>query len=132
MSLAMTSPMLNSDEVDFSSNAHSPHLDSDSGANRPTAFEVPSRHPDFCFDDGSVAILCGHQYFLVHQSILALHSSVFKKMVDASVADGTCHLIEGRLALQLPHMPNEMLLFLKAIYGYGYFSTFTKQLAHLR
>lgn len=111
----MTSPALNPNEVDFSSNAHTPTL----GASHPApSFEVPSRHPDFCFDDGSVAILCGHQYFLVHQSILSLHSPIFQKMVDASVTEGTCHLIEGRPTLRLPHMPNEMFLFLKAIYGY--------------
>ncbi|KAI0695551.1 hypothetical protein BC835DRAFT_1273210 [Cytidiella melzeri] len=105
-------------EVDFSSNAHTPNPCTDAFANhKSTEFEVPIRHPELCFVDGSVAILCGRQYFLVHLSLLSLHSTILKRMVEAAFKDDTSQRIEGRPALVLPHMPGEMYIFLKAIYG---------------
>ncbi|KAI0342033.1 hypothetical protein BDW22DRAFT_228337 [Trametopsis cervina] len=111
-------PLIIADDKELSSNAHTPDLGKQTFSNHKTAeFEIPTRHPHFCFDDGSVAILCGHLYFLVHSSLLALHSPILKEMVDASGEDGAVELIEGRPTLRLPHMPDEMSLFLKAIYG---------------
>ncbi|KAI0686373.1 hypothetical protein BC835DRAFT_1380071 [Cytidiella melzeri] len=112
------SPLMNLYEVDFSSNAHTPNPCTDAFANhKSTEFEVPIRHPELCFVDGSVAILCGRQYFLVHLSLLSLHSTILKRMVEAAFKDDTSQRIEGRPALVLPHMPGEMYIFLKAIYG---------------
>lgn len=123
------SPLLNpNDEVGLSSNAHSPELSSAVGLaptvalethTTATAFEVPSRHPNLCFSDGSIAILCGHQYFLVHQSLLALHSPALKQLMDTAFSDNARHLIEGRPTLRLPHTPQDMLIFLRALYGYA-------------
>jgi hypothetical protein len=105
--------------MDFSSNAHTPHLSTEAfSTDKPKEFEVPSRHPDLCFGDGSIAILCGHQYFLVHESLLSLHSTVLKEMIEASCNDETCQLTEGRPTLRLSHRPEDMFIFLKAVYGY--------------
>ena len=121
MSLTSTAEL---QETDFSSNAHTP--DPNLGAfatEKSTEFEIPSRHPDLYFVDGSIALLCGHQYFLVHHSLLSIHSPVLKKMVDASVKDATGHIMEGRPTVRVQQTPDDMLLFLKAIYGYVCFLT---------
>lgn len=106
-------------ETDFSSNAHTPNPNLGAFApDKSTEFEIPSRHPDLCFVDGSVALLCGHQYFLVHHSLLSLHSPILKQMVEASVKEQTCHVMEGRPTARILQSPGDMLVYLKAIYGY--------------
>lgn len=124
----MTSPVPDVSTEDFSSNAHTPHLDSVPSSHsvkdstNPIAeaavFQVPSRHPDLCFDDGSVAILCGHLFFLVHQSVLTLHSPLLGELVDTINDDADADLLEGRPTLRLPESPNDMFIFLRALYGY--------------
>ena len=93
---------------DFSSNRHaSPNLQE---------FEVPTRHPELCFDDANLAIVTGRQYFLVHQGLLCYHSAVLRGQVEG-LNGGHARMLEGRPALALQDTPEDMVYFLKALYG---------------
>lgn len=94
---------------DFSSNRHaSPNLQE---------FEVPTRHPELCFDDANLAVVTGRQYFLVHQGLLCYHSAVLLEQVEGLKGDHV-RILEGRPALVLQDTPEDMAYFLKALYGY--------------
>ena len=102
-------------EEDFSSNAHAPQIDAVGCFE--TSYEVPSRHEELCFDDGNIAVLCGHKYFLVHRSVIFRHSLVLEEMAEATVSEGLTQVLEGCPVLLLPNTPDEMYVFLKYLYG---------------
>lgn len=73
----------------------------------------PSRNADLCFDDGNIAILTGPRYFLVHEGLLRRHSPVISELLgDCSELE----LLEDRPVLILHHQPEEMAVFLHALY----------------
>lgn len=90
---------------DFSTNHH---------VSRPLAVN-PARHPDLCFEDGNLAILAGHHYFLVHRGLLSRHSPVFAASIKAL---GSCsRRLEGRPVLQLDNASaDHVYLLLGALY----------------
>ncbi|KAH9935383.1 uncharacterized protein B0H18DRAFT_926865 [Fomitopsis serialis] len=94
-------------ENDFSSNRHASALQE---------FEVPVRHPELCFDDANLAVVTGRQYFLVHQGLLCYHSTVLRGQVEA-LQLGHALALEGRPVLALQDTPEDMMYFLKALYG---------------
>lgn len=106
-----------SDSGEFSSNAHTPHMDSGVFDRRTTEYEVPSNSADLSFKDGNIAIISGHQYFLVHQSVLCRHSVVLQDMIELAMSAGIVNYIAERPLLRLPHKPEETLLLLKYLYG---------------
>ncbi|KAL6310486.1 hypothetical protein BKA93DRAFT_19223 [Sparassis latifolia] len=96
--------------TEFSSNRHSVALQE---------FEVPIRHPEFCFEDANIAVVAGHQYFLVHQGLLCHHSPVFRHVVR-SLAMDKGRRIEGRPALPVQDPPEEMAQLLRALYTFSF------------
>jgi hypothetical protein len=101
---------------DFSSNAHTtPRVEADERFE--PSYEIPSRHPELCFEDGNIAVLCGHQYFLVHRSVLFRHSTVLRDMAQSSFSDKEMQLLEGQSILRLLHTPEEVYTLLKFLYG---------------
>jgi hypothetical protein len=70
-------------------------------------------HLDLCFEDGSLAVLTGRYYFLVHEGLLRRHSQVLDdliKTIDRS------KLLNGRPILVLEGCPQDMANFLQALY----------------
>lgn len=104
-----------SHEEDFSSNAHTPQVEAHSRFQG--QYEVPNRHPGLFFADGNIAVLCGHQYFIVHQSVLFHHSTILRDLAEASMADERKLLLEGQPVLRLPHSPDEVYILLRCLYG---------------
>lgn len=102
-------------DEDFSSNAHTPLVDNHGRFE--TQYEIPSRHEELCFEDGNIAVLCGHKYFLVHRSVLFRHSTVLEEMAQSSMSDDCVHVLEGRSVLRLPHTPDEVYVLLKCLYA---------------
>lgn len=105
-------------DTEFSSNAHSSALAQSSAKplNATSEYEVPTRHPDLSFLDGNLVILSRHQYFVVHQAVLARHSPVLQELID--FLPKTCsRLLENRPVLELPHSPEDMCYFLRTLYG---------------
>ncbi|KAF7315405.1 hypothetical protein MIND_00055200 [Mycena indigotica] len=78
-----------------------------------TATSEPTRHPDLSFTDGNIAILTGQVYFLVHKGLLCRHSTPLQQMTKS--LDPLIRL-EGRPILALQDTPQEMALFLAALY----------------
>ncbi|KAA1472813.1 hypothetical protein DENSPDRAFT_778978 [Dentipellis sp. KUC8613] len=75
-----------------------------------------TRHPSFSFDDGNLAIPAGQKhYFLVHQGLLC-HRSAFLKNLIQKQTSGSPQTIEGYPVLQLEGSPDELLLFIQALY----------------
>ena len=102
-------------DEDFSSNAHTPQIDTHDRFE--AQYEVPSRHSELCFEDGNIAVLCGHKYFLVHKSVLFRHSTVLEELGQSSISDAHAHVLEGRPVLRLSHTPEEVYVLLKCLYG---------------
>ena len=102
-------------EEDFSSNAHSPLTDTNGRLE--ASYEVPNRHPELSFEDGNLAVLCGHQYFLVHRSVLFRHSTVLAEMAESPAKEELSQSLEGRPVLRLLHPPDEVYILLKHLYG---------------
>lgn len=105
---------------DFSSNAHAPQVDTHERFE--ACYEVPNRHPELSFEDGNLAVLCGHQYFLIHRSILSHHSSVLAKLTESIAKEDVSQSLEGRPILRLPHAPDEVYILLRYIYGLSEYS----------
>ena len=110
--------MTKDDAHDFSSNR------CDSSLTTPSLtlkeFQVPVRNPDPSFDDGNIAILSEQTYFLVHRGVLSHHSVPLREMISNALEDAhNAPLIEGRIALVLPHPPSDLSYFLKVLYGYA-------------
>ena len=78
---------------DFSSNAHTTPVIEAQGR-FDASYEVPGRHPELSFEDGNLAVLCGHQYFLVHRSVLFRHSAVLEEMARSSFSDKELQILE--------------------------------------
>ncbi|KAK7692666.1 hypothetical protein QCA50_004299 [Cerrena zonata] len=77
-------------------------------------YQVPVRNPDPSFDDGNIAILSEQSYFLVHRGVLAHHSAPLREMIANSLMDAhNAPLVEGRIALVLPHPPIHLSYFLR-------------------
>ncbi|KAF7321264.1 hypothetical protein MKEN_00646200 [Mycena kentingensis (nom. inval.)] len=79
----------------------------------PALAAPPTRHPDLSFADGNIAILTGSVYFVVHNGLLARQSPPLQqasKNLDLRLQ------LEGRPILALPDSPQDMALFLAALY----------------
>ena len=95
-------------------------MDTDLSSNRCASpldeYEVPTRHPDLCFEDGNLSIVAGGQYFIVHRGILCRHSHILDKRIKSpSSADD--RLLEGLAVLYLDDAPSDFANFLQALYG---------------
>ncbi|KAJ7612069.1 hypothetical protein FB45DRAFT_843338 [Roridomyces roridus] len=85
--------------------------------------DTPHRIPELWFDDGSIIVQAGNSQFRVHRSILAACSPVFKDMLSfPQPADA--ELVEGCPVVHLPDAPEEVTVFLKAIFLPDYFMPF--------
>ena len=102
-------------QQDFSSNAHTPQIDTHERFE--ASYEVPNRHPELSFEDGNLAILCGHQYFLVHRSVLFRHSPALAEMAQHPHKEDLTQSLEGRPILRLSNSPDEIYILLKYLYG---------------
>ncbi|KAI0081861.1 hypothetical protein K474DRAFT_1586594 [Panus rudis PR-1116 ss-1] len=80
-------------------------------------YQVPVRHPDLSFDDGNLAVLAGHNYFLVHKGVLCHHSPSLKQAIDELTNDSACPVLEGRPVLSIPYPPQDVSCFLRVLYG---------------
>ncbi|CCM00413.1 uncharacterized protein FIBRA_02443 [Fibroporia radiculosa] len=94
---------------DFSSNRH--------GAAGQEDYEILIRHPELSFDDANIAVVAGHQYFLVHKGLLCHHSATIRHSLRSPRVD-IGRLLEGRPALILHDSPEELAHFLRALYGF--------------
>ncbi|KAI0793251.1 hypothetical protein C8Q75DRAFT_713174 [Abortiporus biennis] len=100
--------------LDFSSNSYT--ASTAIAFSSCSKFEVPTRHSDMSFDDGNIALLAGHVYFLVHRGLLCRHSNILHNMILEE--KGSDHeTLEGRPILRLPHDPMDLSFFLRALYG---------------
>ncbi|KAL0956682.1 hypothetical protein HGRIS_002810 [Hohenbuehelia grisea] len=78
---------------------------------------MATRHSGLSFDDGNLAVLAGDSFFLVHQGLIARHSAPIDSAIKQLYLHGPpAHFLEGRPVLHLDDPPNDMLLFLLAIY----------------
>jgi hypothetical protein len=78
------------------------------------ASNAPTRHQALSFTDGTIAVLAGNSYFLVHKGFLARHS---QPLASAIKAQSSCRrLLEGRPVLNLPDTADDMYHFLVALY----------------
>lgn len=111
----MATILLDEQLQDFSSNAHTPQ--NDTHERFEAFYEVPNRHPELSFEDSNLAVLCGHQYFLVHRSVLFRHSSVLAEMAQCPPKEVLMQSLEGRPILRLSHPPDEVHILLKYLYG---------------
>lgn len=76
-----------------------------------------ARFPDFGFDDGTVAIVAGDYYFVVHAGLLARHApGLGLLLIELDKDLSNARLIEGRPALQLPETSGQVHKLLKSIY----------------
>ncbi|KAF8902665.1 hypothetical protein CPB85DRAFT_95490 [Mucidula mucida] len=74
-----------------------------------------ARYPGLSFDDGNLAILTGHYYFLVHQGLLSRHSPILGSSIEA--LSSSCSILEGRPVLRLDDVSaDQMHFFLCALY----------------
>mgnify|MGYP001363712572 FL=1 len=82
-------------------------------------------HPEFYFDDASLAIQVGQTLFKVHASILARHSEVFRDMVQIAGKNGNTtgssgeevnRTVDGIPVVELHDDEKEFEDTLKAIY----------------
>ncbi|KAI4517382.1 hypothetical protein GGG16DRAFT_44437 [Schizophyllum commune] len=80
-----------------------------------SALQQITRHPKLSFPDGNLAIVCGKQYFLVHQGLLSRHSPSLATATD-SLDPATTPMIEGRPVLELAEDADDMYFFLTALY----------------
>ncbi|KAJ7611817.1 hypothetical protein FB45DRAFT_1065830 [Roridomyces roridus] len=85
--------------------------------------DAPHRTPQLWFDDGSIIIQAGNNQFCVHRSILAACSPVFKDML-AFPQPADAELVEGCQVVHLTDAPDEVTVFLKAIFLPDYFMPF--------
>lgn len=76
----------------------------------------PDRHPDLCFSDGNVVILTGNVYFVVHKGPLGRHSPVLERLLQDLPTEDT-DVIDGLPVLAVPYTPEEMVYFLRTLYG---------------
>ncbi|EKM54340.1 uncharacterized protein PHACADRAFT_146190 [Phanerochaete carnosa HHB-10118-sp] len=111
----MAAILLDEQPQDFSSNAHTPQVDTHGRFE--ACYEVPNKHPELSFEDGNLALLCGHRYFLVHRGVLVRHSSVLAAMAECPTKEDLSQSLEGRPILRLPHTPDEIYILLKYLYG---------------
>ncbi|KAJ7901791.1 hypothetical protein B0H14DRAFT_2668451 [Mycena olivaceomarginata] len=94
---------------DFSTNRHHEIQQPQSTAGAPT------RHPDLSFPDGTIAILTGSVYFLVHKGLLCRHSVPFQQATKA-LDQTRSKQLEGRPVLHVTDSPHDMCHFLSALY----------------
>lgn len=83
-----------------------------------TEYQVPVRHPDPSFDDGNIAVLAEHTYFLVHRGVLSHHSAPLREMIARTLSDSNVQSVEERPVLVLPHPPQDLSCFLRVLYGF--------------
>ncbi|KAJ7611812.1 hypothetical protein FB45DRAFT_843901 [Roridomyces roridus] len=84
---------------------------------------APHRIPELWFDDGSLIVQAGDSQFRVHRSILAACSAVFKDMLSfPQPADE--QLVDDCPLVHLTDSPEEVTVFLKAIFVPDYFMPF--------
>lgn len=84
-------------------------------------YQVLVRNPDPSFDDGNIAILSEQTYFLVHRGVLSHHSAPLREMISKLLEDAhNAPLVEGRMALVLPHSSLDLSYFLRVLYGYDH------------
>lgn len=74
----------------------------------------PTRYLGLCFEDGTLAIVAGESYFLVHRALIARRSSFLEKLVQASHSGSLA--IEGRPVLRLEDAERDVVLLLRAFY----------------
>ena len=79
-------------------------------------YEIPTRHPELCFEDGNLSIVIAGQYFVVHRSVLFRHSQVLRKRIQ-SISAQDSRLLEGLAVLRLDDSPEDFAFFLRALYG---------------
>jgi hypothetical protein len=84
--------------------------------------KVVTRHPgDLYHKDGSIVLVVENVAFKVHQSVLEVHSEVFKNMFGLtthSVDDLRVYYFDGCPAIHLDDKSEDMVAFLQALYGY--------------
>lgn len=71
---------------------------------------------DLCFEDGNVALVAGHSYFLVHRGLLWRNSDVFYHLFRKRKYSQERRL-DGRVAVRLAESPVELAILLRAMYG---------------
>jgi len=64
--------------------------------------QIPNRHPEFYFSDGSVIFLVENDLYNVHRSILARHSSVFTGMFELPQGNSTQEGLTDGNPVRLP------------------------------
>lgn len=80
-----------------------------------------SRHPDFSFADGNIALLANNVHFIVHQGFLSRHARSFATAIrDLGGCSGP--FIEGHPVLELDDAPSDLYQFLLALYDGVYVS----------
>lgn len=67
-------------------------------------------------DDGNILLLVGNANFKVHQSVLALHSEVFRDMFSIPGMEAESDHMDGLPLVRLSDDAREMGLFLEAMY----------------
>ncbi|KAJ3521783.1 hypothetical protein NMY22_g12168 [Coprinellus aureogranulatus] len=83
-----------------------------------------TKHPEFYFPDGSLAIRISDTVFRVHASILARHSEVFRDMAEIpQPPSDQCETVEGVPVVDLQDDAKEFEETLSAIYDPFYFDT---------
>ena len=75
--------------------------------------QPPTRHPQFSFTDGTIAVLAENRYFLVHKGFLARHSP---RLALAIKERHNKSLLEGRPVLKVQDTPDDIYQFLVALY----------------
>jgi hypothetical protein len=118
-------PPCSDPNIDFCTNRHSERQPSNDIPSLRTSktSETSSasyRRSDFSFHDGNLAIITETPqrekiYYLVHQGVLFRHSPVIEKLVALESQENVSS-VEGRTALYLDDSPEEMQLFLRALY----------------
>ncbi|KAJ7612165.1 hypothetical protein FB45DRAFT_843455 [Roridomyces roridus] len=83
----------------------------------------PHRIPELWFEDGNIVIQAGNSQFRVHRGILAACSPVFQDMLTFPQPPES-ELLEGCPLVRMPDHPNEVAVFLKAIFKPDYFRPF--------
>ncbi|KAJ3877905.1 hypothetical protein F5051DRAFT_242501 [Lentinula edodes] len=80
------------------------------------SLEIVTRHTDFSFKDGNIALLAGKCYFLVHQGLLCRHSPVLRTALESLENASTFVSLEGRPVLEVQDSSEDMFYFLIALY----------------
>ncbi|TFY62880.1 hypothetical protein EVG20_g6543 [Dentipellis fragilis] len=87
---------------------------------------VVTRHPSFSFDDGNLAIVAGQtHYFLVHRGLIYHRSAFLKNLIEKQMS-GSQQTLEGYPVLRLEGSPDDLLLFVQALYD-GLFSVLQEE-----